>query len=135
MNELYRRQSMLEHLATLEEELEQLRGELEKSAVLSRLHMRAAERSLQLLIEPCIGVCKQALKARGVIAPSDAREAFVKLASLEPGDSALDWRRIIGLRNVLVHDYLNIVAEVVADVYRQGRYRELLAFARGLLSA
>lgn len=95
MDELYRR-SMLEYLAGLEEELEQLREALATGAALPRLHRRAAERSLQLLIEACIGICKQALKARGGTAPSDAREAFARLASLDrgPASSSLDCRRL-----------------------------------------
>jgi len=37
---------------------------------------------MQLLIEACIGISKQAIKAKGKQVPSDARQAFNKLAAL-----------------------------------------------------
>lgn len=132
MDELYR-QAMVEHLSRLAEELDQLYHEYASGEPLPRLHTRAAERSLQLLIEACIGICKQTLKSKGLIVPSDAREAFVRLAELGHSEASLDWRRIIGLRNVIVHDYLNIDPEIVADVFRSRRYLQLLSFAKELL--
>jgi uncharacterized protein YutE (UPF0331/DUF86 family) len=134
MDEAYR-DAMREHIATLEEELQELTALLADGNAVSRLHRRAAERTLQLLIESCIGICKQALKGRGVVVPSDSREAIAKAASFGAAPVALDWRRIIGMRNALVHDYLNIDVAVLFDIYRSGRWRELVTFANSLLDA
>ena len=84
--------SMHEHLARLREELQQLHELVVTEEGLSPLVYRAAERNLQLLSEACIGIAKQTLKAKGLIAPSDARQAFAKLRSmgLDPTTSA--WR-------------------------------------------
>nr|WP_084173720.1 DUF86 domain-containing protein [Halomonas sp. IOP_31] len=120
---------MREHLATLAEELEQLHQAASTPEGLNALLYRAAERNLQLLTEACIGIAKQRLKSLGVVVPSDARQAFSKLQSLNHDRSGTPWNKIIGLRNALVHDYLNLDAEIVKAIIRQRDYRSLLDFA------
>ena len=51
-----------EHLAQIEEEMNEIEA-LASANNLSALAYRAAERNLQLLIEACIGIAKQVLKA------------------------------------------------------------------------
>ena len=99
--------AMREHLAQIEEEMNEIEA-LASANNLSALAYRAAERNLQLLIEACIGIAKQVLKANDFQVPIDAREVFskLKIRGLDPGHA--DWNRIIGMRNALVHDYLNI---------------------------
>jgi uncharacterized protein YutE (UPF0331/DUF86 family) len=128
LDEAYR-DAMLEHLAQLEEELREIEHAL-KSRPFSALIYRATERTIQLLIEACIGIAKQVLKSKGVQVPSDARQALVKLRSLGLDPTAADWNRIIGMRNALVHDYLNVESERVAEVITGGHYEVLMAFAR-----
>jgi|APSaa5957512576_1039674.scaffolds.fasta_scaffold468880_1 uncharacterized protein YutE (UPF0331/DUF86 family) len=41
-----------------------------------------------------------------------------------------NWRKVVGLRNALVHDYLNIEPEVIESILRHHYYRELIAFIR-----
>jgi len=49
--------------------------------------------------------------------------------------SNVQWRNIIGMRNALVHDYLNIDPTIVRTVIRRRDYAPLLIFAnRGLLA-
>ncbi len=132
MDEAYR-DAMLEHLNLLEEDLEQVRHQVEPGKLMSRITYRAAERNLQLLIEACIGITKQTLKSRGHVVPSDARQAFAQVSSMGMDNSGLDWRRVIGMRNALVHDYLNVDPEIVLDILHSGRDLQLLSYARGLL--
>lgn len=132
MDEMYRL-AMREQVAELAEELAELKAWLDDGHTFSKMHYRASERSLQLLTEACIGIAKQTLKALGKEVPSDARQAFSKLrmAGLDPTDA--DWNRIIGMRNALVHDYLNLDRERVLDVIRHDHYQVLLAFATARL--
>jgi uncharacterized protein YutE (UPF0331/DUF86 family) len=132
MDEAYR-DAILEHLDLLEEDLEQLRRQVEPGRPLSRIAYRAAERNLQLLIEACIGIAKQTLKARGHVVSADARQVLTLIASMGLDDSGLDWRRVIGMRNALVHDYLNFDPEIVLDILRSGRFQQLLSYGRQLL--
>lgn len=127
--------AMREHLATLAEELEQLHQAARTPEGLNALLYRAAERNLQLLTEACIGIAKQRLKSLGVVVPSDARQTFSKLKSLNHDSSGTPWNKIIGLRNALVHDYLNLDAEIVEAIIRQRDYRSLLDFAEVQLRA
>jgi len=120
---------MHERVLGLKEEIEDILAELVKNPSSSRMVYRSAERSLQLLTEACIGIAKRTLKAEGRQVPSDARQAFSKLKSLGLDSTDADWSRIIGMRNALVHDYLNIDPDRVLDVIRLKHYEVLLDFA------
>lgn len=81
----------------------------------NRVERRAAERALQVLIEACIGTAKYWLKAEHKHLPLDAYESFAKLAELQKIslDELQQWRKVIGMRNALVHDYLTIDSELL----------------------
>ncbi len=89
--------------------------------------------NLQLLIEACIRIAKQRLKSLAMVVPSDACQAFHKLQSQGHDSSQTPWNKVIGLRNALVHDYLDLDAEIVKGVIRNRDYRSLLAFSAVLL--
>ena len=133
MDEIYR-QAMKEQMAELAEEMEDLFQKVTSSAVVERTVYRAVERNLQLLTEACIGIAKHSLKGVGKEVPSDARKSFEKLRMLGMDSSGADWTRIVGMRNALVHDYLNLDAERVLDIIRQRHYQVLLNFAAERLS-
>ncbi|RKJ86388.1 DUF86 domain-containing protein [Aeromonas veronii] len=117
-------------LSRYKAELSEIRAILALRA-LSNLEYRAAERTLQVSIEACIGVAKHWAKALASHTPQDAYQAFEILAQrgeLSP-DTLIGWRKIIGLRNVLVHDYLNIDPEIIRSVIAQGYSDQLFTFA------
>lgn len=121
--------AMTEHLAQLSEELAELNALLVTTDRLPQLIYRGAERNLQLLTEACIGIAKQTLKSKGQVVPSDARQAFIKLRSLGLDSTDADWNRIIGLRNALVHDYLNLDPAIILQVIKGQKYQVLFEFA------
>lgn len=117
-------------LSRYKTELSEIRAILALRA-LSNLEYRAAERTLQVSIEACIGVAKHWAKALASHTPQDAYQAFEILAQrgeLSP-DTLIGWRKIIGLRNALVHDYLNIDPEIIRSVIAQGYSDQLFTFA------
>ncbi|MFM4997564.1 MULTISPECIES: type VII toxin-antitoxin system HepT family RNase toxin [Aeromonas] len=117
-------------LSRYKAELSEIRAILALRA-LSNLEYRAAERTLQVSIEACIGVAKHWAKALASHTPQDAYQAFEILAqrgALSP-DTLIGWRKIIGLRNALVHDYLNIDPEIIRSVIAQGYSDQLFTFA------
>ena len=117
-------------LSRYKAELSEIRAILALRA-LSNLEYRAAERTLQVSIEACIGVAKHWAKTLAGHTPQDAYQAFEILAQrgeLSP-DTLIGWRKIIGLRNALVHDYLNIDPEIIRSVIAQGYSDQLFTFA------
>jgi len=107
-------------------------SELSGTANLSNRDFYAAERLLQVLTEACIGIAKHWVKLLNKTAPVDAYQAFELLLGLGylSHQELPTWKRIIGMRNALVHDYLNVDRQIVLGVLRQRAYRQLLEFIR-----
>jgi len=125
--------SMQEHLAELNSELNGL-TEITQQRDLSRYEYRASERTLQILIGACIGIAKHWSYALNKIAPADAYSAFEALSQQGEKIDAVEWRKVIGMRNALVHDYLNIEPEIIKWVIKSESYKKLFKFAEsGLL--
>ena len=117
-------------LSRYQAELSEIRAIL-ALRTLSNLEYRAAERILQVYIEASIGVAKHWAKTLASHTPQDAYQAFEILAQrgeLSP-DTLIGWRKLIGLRNALVHDYLNIDPEIIRNVIAQGYSYQLFTFA------
>jgi len=83
---------------------------LESGGSLSALEESGVLHALQVLTESAIGKAKHMLKAAGQPVPVSAYDAFEtlgKLGFIEKGDVS-HWNAIIGMRNRIVHDYLNL---------------------------
>lgn len=127
--------SMQENLAELKSELQGL-SDIIKQRDLSRYEYRASERTLQVLIEACIGIAKHWVYALNKSAPADAYSAFEALSQRGIASiNDVEWRKIIGLRNALVHDYLNIEPDIIRQVLKNASYNPLFIFADQGLSA
>jgi uncharacterized protein YutE (UPF0331/DUF86 family) len=86
------------------------KASLQSGRALSALEENGVLHALQILIENAIGKCKQLLKASGQPVPVSAQDAFSALTSLKllTSQDLSSWVRIVGLRNRIVHDYMNI---------------------------
>lgn len=99
-------------------------------APLSRLEQSGVLHALQVLIENAVGKSKHLLKSAGGPVPVSAYDAF---ASLEQhGDINLQelqqWNSAIGLRNRIVHDYMNIDMQLVYELITNDRHQFIAAF-------
>jgi len=97
----------------------------------TRIERKGAERLLQTLVEACIGLSKHWLKQQEKVLPADAYLVFEKLMDLQliAVDDAQEWQRIIGLRNAIVHDYLNLDEKVIKEIVVNKMYLKLQVFA------
>ncbi|WP_221798868.1 type VII toxin-antitoxin system HepT family RNase toxin [Oceanobacter mangrovi] len=121
--------SMKSHIAEINADLSDLSDILEARS-LSRIESKASERLVQTLAEACIGIAKHRCKQLGYPAPENAYMAFERLSGKDPEAVDLNqWKQVIGLRNALVHDYLNIVPSVIENLIRQKDFKLLIDFA------
>ncbi|RLV60015.1 DUF86 domain-containing protein [Parashewanella curva] len=121
--------SMREHTQLIVSELRGLNSIIVERS-LSRYEYRAAERTLQILIEACIGISKHWNKSLFGVSPADAYASFKRLEEKNiPEVVNVNWRAIVGMRNALVHDYLNIDQQTVEHIIKHENYIDLKAFA------
>ena len=119
-----------EHVNESVEDLDSLHHILQKRSW-TRVERKGAERLLQIVVESCIGIAKHWLKQQGKVLPSDAYSVFEKLTELQllSPDESKEWQSIIGMRNAIVHDYLNLDEKVIRAVVVNKMYVRLQNFA------
>lgn len=117
------------------QQLDELRADLAQGELRRRDYL-AIERLLQVLTELCIGLAKHCLKQYQHNAAADAYQTFTQLHQhgFLSADELAQWRQIIGMRNGLVHDYLNIDINIIRLVVAQGHYQTLGAFCNKAIS-
>ena len=109
--------SVTEHIEQCIDKLDDFSVQFSDSGLTANDYL-AVERLLQILIESAIGFAKQWVKLLNKPIPSNAYDAFMVLndCQLITKDELQQWKSMIGLRNVLVHDYLNVNTEVIDKV-------------------
>ena len=110
--------------------LDEARTRLLAGASLTPLEQNGLLHAVQVLVENAIGKAKQQLKARGETVPVSAYDAFAALARVGciPTDSLPAWNAVIGLRNRIVHDYMNVDMEKIFAFLRAHGERPVLDF-------
>ena len=110
--------------------LDEARATLLAGGTLSRLEQNGVLHAIQVLVENGIGKAKQLLKAAAKQVPLSAYDSFLGLSELgvvKTGDLTL-WNAAIGLRNRIVHDYMNIDMQRVLELVKNGQYRFITEF-------
>ena len=82
---------------------------------------RIVERTLQMAIEACVSVATYAIADRGLRVPATYSEAFEVLGEaglLDPGLQAA-MVRMAKFRNVIVHEYTRVDADIVVRVLKE----------------
>lgn len=110
--------------------LKQLDSLSVKGKSLTLLERSAAERSLQILVESAVGSAKHLNKKEGLPQRLDSYQTIVQLTEELNIDSDYlpQLKGAIGMRNAIVHDYLNLDWELIQAVLDQQRYRRLADF-------
>ena len=127
--ELYLRETQLlaEHNARL---LGEVRQRLLNNQSLSKLEESGMLHALQILIENAIGKGKHILKHLGCTVPVSAYEVFSALMEHDQIELEIlpQWQAIVGLRNKIVHDYMNIDIRLVKELVENQQYRMVFDF-------
>jgi uncharacterized protein YutE (UPF0331/DUF86 family) len=94
---------------------------------------RIIERTLHLAIEVCMDVADHLVADRRLRVPETGAESFEILgeANLIPADLGPALARMVGFRNILVHDYTRLDPAIVIRVLREDvndlqRFRDLV---------
>lgn len=76
------------------------------------------ERGIQILIELVIDISNIIISANNVEKPNTYRQTIMKLSKIGviPKDFAIDLSKMVGYRNILVHDYAKIDEEIILDI-------------------
>jgi uncharacterized protein YutE (UPF0331/DUF86 family) len=110
--------------------LDEARTILLAGETLSRLEQNGVLHAIQVLVENAIGKAKQLLKEAGKQVPLSAYDSFlglVELGNVKTGDLTA-WNAAIGLRNRIVHDYMNIDLPRVLELVKNEQYRFVTDF-------
>jgi len=102
--------------------LDEARTTLLAGGTLSRLEQNGVLHAIQVLVENGIGKAKQV--------PLSAYDSFIgltEIGAVKDSDLTL-WNAAIGLRNRIVHDYMNIDMHRVLELVKNGQYRFITEF-------
>lgn len=126
----------LERLAELVAELERIRGEGRDAYDRDLKTRLAADHAMQISVQVCLDVGAHLVAELGLHAPDDYRGIFDSLrpAGLDP-ELADRLEDAAGMRNVLVHGYLELDRKIVWDALdRLDDLRRFADFVRGRIS-
>lgn len=118
----------LDRLTPLLTEMEEIRAAGHEAYVAEFRSRLAASHAMQLAVQICIDVGAHLIAELGLETPSDYRGVFGSLrkAGLDP-QLADRLGNAAGMRNILVHDYLEVDDDAVWDAL--GRLDDLRQFA------
>jgi uncharacterized protein YutE (UPF0331/DUF86 family) len=103
---------------------------LQTGRTLTPLEQGGLLHALQTSIENAIGKAKHWLKVTGQVVPVSGYDVFMAMANLKliSQEDLPAWNALVGLRNRIVHDYMNIDIDQVLVMIQQGREQFVLDF-------
>lgn len=90
--------------------------------------------NIQRACEQCIDLANHVIRVRKLGLPKESRDSFRMLAGsgIIPGDLADRLCRMIGFRNILVHEYQQLDIQLMVDII-ENRLEDLLDFTNHVL--
>lgn len=110
--------------------LKEAREQLLSGKKLSGLEQKGVLHAVQVLVENAIGKAKHILKANGEVVPVSAYDTFAALAQIKVITEAKlpSWNAAIGLRNRIVHEYMNLDIERVLELVQKDQHQFVTEF-------
>ena len=112
------------------EVLKEIHNKLICTTELSVIEEQAMLHTLQVLIENAIGKAKHILKAKDKKVPVSAYELFEHMQKLGLIDTKAqqEWKKIIGLRNTIVHEYMKVNITMIKTIVKEEQYQFIVDF-------
>ena len=129
MLELYQQET--ERLASdLQAMLDAVSQRLRQQQMLSALEQAGVLHALQVLTENAIGKAKVWIKQRQLPVTVSAYDAFAQLhrEKIIDDEALRNWTAAIGLRNRIVHDYLNVDMSIIESLVKERKYQLQVQF-------
>lgn len=106
-----------------------------RGQLLSETDQLAVPRALQILVESVIGMSRYVAEAVLGVRVGKSREGLDELrrGRLMESPTHAKLMKIVGFRNILMHDYLNIEDDVVQALVDKGEYAFLLTVLTDLI--
>lgn len=124
-------QEYLEKTKQVAEEEAEILDEMSRKTIWSKVEIRAVKNSMQVIIENAIGKAKRTLKYFNcpVIAQkgSDAFSFMYEIGLIDD-DTYATMRSAIGLRNAMIHDYMNFNDKILMQVVKTKKYKGVTSF-------
>lgn len=119
-----------------QEELEIL-NEMSEKESWSKVELRAVKNSMQVIVENAIGKAKRILKHFNCpVVPqkgSDAFEFMYEMGLIED-ETYATMKSAIGLRNAMIHDYMNFNDAILKRIVTEKKYDEVISFLESDIS-
>jgi uncharacterized protein YutE (UPF0331/DUF86 family) len=112
--------------------LDEARHKLQSGHTLTALEQAGILHALQILIENSIGKAKHLLKATGEPVPVSDYDAFaslIRIGTINP-EEVQRWNSAIGIRNRIVHDYMNLNMELILNLVTTEGYQFIVEFLK-----
>lgn len=126
-------QEYLDKSKLIAQEEEDILDEMAKKDVWSKIELRAVKNSMQVVVENSIGKAKRILKYFNCpIVPqkgSDAFEFMYEMGLIED-DIYATMKSAIGLRNAMIHDYMNFNDDILKSVVLTKKYNDVISFLK-----
>lgn len=106
------------------------REKMHKGEKLNSIEENGVLHALQILIENAIGKAKHILKSKNIPVPISGYDVFEVLINENylKAKSSEEWSAIVGLRNKIVHDYMNIDFKKISKIVDQQTYQIVVNF-------
>jgi uncharacterized protein YutE (UPF0331/DUF86 family) len=124
-------QEYLDRTRLIAHEEEEILDEMSQKDTWNKIEIRAVKNSMQVLVENAIGKAKRILKHFNCpVVPQKGSDAFEFMYDMDLIDDDVfrTMKSAIGLRNAMIHDYMNFDDAILKNVVTSKKYKDVVAF-------
>ena len=124
-------QEYLNNTKTVAKEESEILDEMSKKTQWNKIEIRAVKNSMQVIVENSIGKAKRILKNFDCpIVPQKGSDAFEFMFEMGLIDDEVysTMKSAIGLRNAMIHDYMNFNDDILKNVVQSKKYTGIIEF-------